>query len=632
MSKTTLRKRLSLTVTTALLAGFLTVASAPVASASHSAAGSTVNTAPLGTTNGSLFVATVSSDSTTGAVAASYTSTAIATSNTASTSKGLLSKDTSSGTAQTATVLAGGQLSLYARVSTAAAFSASGGTFGSTTTHLSSISATYNSSNTATLPGGYTQTNISATGTTAVATLWTAPTTVGTYTVSLLTGFVAQTDGDYEFPTTSSLPPTLSGQITVSVVAASAGGSHSAAYSACNTNTFTRAAVASATAPYPNNIDSTDAVANGGAWYIDFDLNDAYNANLDPGNIVVTATNGALVNIGTSAGATPVAGTSTTDVEFAAGTSDTVIVTQGTAGAPVTTTVTITYNGTTVCTKTVTIRGEVAKLTVANVGTQNLSGLATAGSTYWMYSQLGINSNALFTAQATDSAGNLVSTTADLGTFSADPATVTTTVQALSVNARSNSVSSTADGRFNFGSWQCGADAGQASVKLRFTTTATGKTVVSDPFVARCAGNAYTFTASLDKASYTQGEVATVSVQFLDSKGNKANNVTAPGASSFTLPQMTSIDWGSTPLAVTKADGSTSYKYSVGRSDGLTAGNWTGTISYTSLLAAATATPTYKVATGGDATSNADVLKSIVALIASINKQIQALQKLILKR
>jgi hypothetical protein len=30
--------------------------------------------------------------------------------------------------------------------------------------------------------------------------------------------------------------------------------------------------------------------------------------------------------------------------------------------------------------------------------------------------------------------------------------------------------------------------------------------------------------------------------------------------------------------------------------------------------------------------TNADVLKSIVSLIASINKQIQALQKLILKR
>jgi hypothetical protein len=42
------------------------------------------------------------------------------------------------------------------------------------------------------------------------------------------------------------------------------------------------------------------------------------------------------------------------------------------------------------------------------------------------------------------------------------------------------------------------------------------------------------------------------------------------------------------------------------------------------------ATAKYTVTDGG--VSNAEVLKSIVALIASINKQIQALQKLILKR
>jgi hypothetical protein len=40
----------------------------------------------------------------------------------------------------------------------------------------------------------------------------------------------------------------------------------------------------------------------------------------------------------------------------------------------------------------------------------------------------------------------------------------------------------------------------------------------------------------------------------------------------------------------------------------------------------------YKVGTGSTAVTNEEVLKSIVALIASINKQIQALQKLILKR
>ena len=40
----------------------------------------------------------------------------------------------------------------------------------------------------------------------------------------------------------------------------------------------------------------------------------------------------------------------------------------------------------------------------------------------------------------------------------------------------------------------------------------------------------------------------------------------------------------------------------------------------------------YSIKPSTSVVSNADVLKSIVALIASINKQIQALQKLILKR
>ena len=39
-----------------------------------------------------------------------------------------------------------------------------------------------------------------------------------------------------------------------------------------------------------------------------------------------------------------------------------------------------------------------------------------------------------------------------------------------------------------------------------------------------------------------------------------------------------------------------------------------------------------KIVDSSGTVTNAEVLKSIVALIASINKQIQALQKLILKR
>jgi hypothetical protein len=43
-------------------------------------------------------------------------------------------------------------------------------------------------------------------------------------------------------------------------------------------------------------------------------------------------------------------------------------------------------------------------------------------------------------------------------------------------------------------------------------------------------------------------------------------------------------------------------------------------------------TVAYTVANPSTTVTNEDILKSIVALIASINKQIQALQKLILKR
>jgi hypothetical protein len=78
--------------------------------------------------------------------------------------------------------------------------------------------------------------------------------------------------------------------------------------------------------------------------------------------------------------------------------------------------------------------------------------------------------------------------------------------------------------------------------------------------------------------------------------------------------------------------GTKTYTYSVGGSTAITAGSYVSVIDFASLTNGTKQTPSYKVTTGGDTTSNADVLKSIVALIASINKQIQALQKLILKR
>jgi hypothetical protein len=73
----------------------------------------------------------------------------------------------------------------------------------------------------------------------------------------------------------------------------------------------------------------------------------------------------------------------------------------------------------------------------------------------------------------------------------------------------------------------------------------------------------------------------------------------------------------------------------VGTSTGLTSGSYVAVIDYTTLTGAGTATkqsPSYKVTTATTDIAFSEVLKSVVALIASINKQIQALQKLILKR
>ena len=573
--------------------------------------------------NQSLFTAVASN---TGINAVIHPTTTLGVGEADALSKGLLYKDATVRTAQTATVLAGGTLSLYGVVNTAVAFSASGGTFASSRGMNNTATVTYNSSNQVSVLNGMRE----LTGSTAVATLWTAPTTVGTYTVSLLTGFYQTSLGAYEAPTTSNLPSTLGAKITVTVVAASGGGAYSAAYSACNTATTS----AAASSIYPSGVDSTGAVADGGSWFIDFNLKDAYQAALDPGNLVATATNGALVNFGATSGlgTAPTAGTASTDVALQSGANTTLIVTQGTAGAPVTTTVTISYNGTTVCTKTVTIRGKVASLEIGSVGPGSLS--SQDGSAIWIEAAAGgVRPAGLFTVLAKDSAGNLVSTPTTLGAYSAVASSLTTVVQNVSVVSPSSSVSSSSANRFNIGTFLCGDTAGSANVKLKFTTTGTGEIVESPAIAARCAASPYTFTASTDKAAYTQGEIATVTVQFLDSKGNKANSVAAPGASTFTLPMMTAVDYASSATAVTKADGTSVYKFTVGGTDvAVTAGTYTGVIAYTGLAASTNATLTYKITTGGDSTSFSDILKSVVALIASINNQIQSLQKLILRR
>ena len=602
--------------TTGLLAAVITVT---VVSASHPAVGSANMSITGGPTNESMFVATTSN---TGglAVAATNATVVSTTAVTDARSTGLLSKDTTKSTAQTATVLTSGRLSLYAPVSTTVAFTASAGTFASTAAGTGTV--TYSDPAKTSLV--VLTAAVSDLGAQAVSTIWTAPSSAGTYTVSLYK-HSASTAPTVATPSGGS----LAAQITVTVVAASTGGTLSLVYSACNTDAYARTATG---------VDSTSSnLATGSNWFVNFALKDGYNATLDTGSIVATATNGALLGIN-AAGTTATSTTASTAVLAGTGATQSLTIGQPTAGAPLTTTVTISYNGTTVCTKTVSIRGSASKVEIADVATGDLS---VAGSSFtntdWLDEGSVLTTGAragMYKVTLKDSAGNIV-LPASSAEFTMDPATTTTTIPALSVlSAIATSTSSTSKGSYSAGVFSCGPTAGSSAVKLRHTNAGSGVTITSDAFTARCADNPLTYEASFDKATYVQGDLATLTVTFKDSKGNAANSVTTAGPLTINVPFMTAVSATGSATMLTNAAGVKTYTFTVGTTSGMTAGTYTSIIDFTSLTAAGAtkSTPTYKLTTGSTDVAFSEILKSVVALIASINKQIQALQKLILKR
>ncbi len=604
MSKTTLRKRISLVAVTALTAGVLSAVAAPVANA-QIAAQDTIMIAAAG----GLKVATG-----TNATGATVTSAS-----TDARSLGLLYKDASTTTAQTATVIAGGALVLigHETAATSQAFTATGGSFGTPVGGAGSIAATsavYNIGNTEVL--------LSSTNATAVAVRWAAPTTPGTYTLSL----IVSTNSTNFTTLANKGDGTVRGNVTVTVVASAASvGAPVVANSTCFT----------ATSGTLTASDTTDAIQNSNSIYINTFLRDAYLSPISAsGNIVVTSSS-ADANVSIGAG-THSAGTSGTAVAFGNATTDStdsVRVSQATAGKPVTTTVTITFNGATICTKTVTIRGAADSMTIANVGTAKTSN-AGAANAAWLAD--GTNRDGHFTVTLRDSAGNTVlpSASTEFGFSAATVSSSVVTSATFDTGDQATSLSSSLPTwQYSVGKYTCGSTAGTTNVTITHTSASTGK-IVSGTLPGRCAGDASTYTASFDKASYTQGEIATLTVSFKDSRGNAANSDTAPGAAQFIIPMMTFVTATGSATALTKANGDMVYTLTVGTTTGMTAGTYSGIVDFTSLTAVAATkqTVTYKLSTGGDTTTNADVLKSIVALIASINKQIQALQKLILKR
>jgi hypothetical protein len=138
-----------------------------------------------------------------------------------------------------------------------------------------------------------------------------------------------------------------------------------------------------------------------------------------------------------------------------------------------------------------------------------------------------------------------------------------------------------------------------------------------------------TFSVSMDKATYSPGEIATLTIAGKDSRGGIVSDAAVIGAGyvNIALAGMTQIGTAASSVD-TFTSGKKTYKFRVDQVEG----SFVGQAQATAATDTSAKAIQYKIANAIGTVSNADVLKAIVSLIASINKQIALLQKALLKK
>ena len=434
--------------------------------------------------------------------------------------------------------------------------------------------------------------------------------------------------------------PTRANTINITIVSACTSATFSETFTVSESDT----AAAIAAGSVARGSDTT-TIAAGEPVSITAVVKNAYNAVVPSDVFTASATNGALVNIdGSAISLTTVdtKGSSSFDTATVDGT-DVFVRVDNPTGAALTTVVTISYLGQPVSVKTLTWRGEATKI---NVVAQTVGKTSGQGQIHYTLTDAAGNLTAGNVSGLVTTFGSIVTSTTDTtftgtatqptqatagktATFSSSAAPVAVAINGVTANP-------VASGSFGIALFNCGSTAGSASITLRHTTAVTG-TVISQPVTVSCAGGVDTYTVSTDKAAYNIGDIATFTITAKDSRGNAVNDYLSTNNAAIGTGTAAdiSIGGGTITRAATTSD-----------AIGVFAGNASGTATFKAQLTTAgtfnavinlggtttkSVTVAYKVNSAGG-TTNEDVLKAIVSLIASINKQIAALQKALLRR
>jgi len=595
MSTKTIKQRIALVAATALTAGFISVVSAPASNAAANVAAGTTQTAAA--TEGVLNIATKPSAS---------GSAVTNTTNTNNASVGLVNVssllgDLVAGTTQTAVMLNTGTLVVYSATktdSTASAVVVTGGTLSGGTAATDNAGA-LNSSRTVFAA------QADATGTDEGFAVAVTPDAGAT---SMTVALYTKASTTAASMAASQSGATLAGLITVTITTSSVAGAMSTAKS----GVYYSAAGAAETL-------TEDATS--GTWkdksptsqFANVRIRDAFGTALasTSGLLQATATNGALVALNTSG--TTTAGTASTAFRTGATPDAATLVVKAPSFAALTTTVTVTYNGVTVGTKSFTFTGPISNITIgsaARIGA--LSQAATAAVKGATISFADAAGNTIYPT----SGGSYYPTSALLVSATSDRTPILSITPTSSVTC--------------YIDWNCGSSASKDNAVMTYTNL-NGSVATSNAASVSCADNPKTYEASFDKASYQPGDVATLTVTFKDSKGNLANDTYDWSSGNWSA---SSVSVGGGTLAVasattdTSALGKATYRLLVGSNEGV----FNAVVNVDVLTSQSAVIAPLTVKAGTTSVTNADVLKSIVALIASINKQIQALQALILKK